>query len=123
MMKECRILKDGRVIFPKVKVLKGIIEKSRGLMLKRELKDDEALLFRFGRMGRHGFHMFLVFFPIDIIWLNERMEIVEIHKNFRPFSYYSPKCLANNVIEMRKGSISRFNLSLGDGLTVSYPSH
>jgi len=119
-MKKCKILRKETVIFPNVKILKGVFEKSRGLMLKRELKEDEALLFRFKRIGRYGFHMFFVFFPIDIVWLNDKMKIVEIHKNFKPFSYYSPKCLANNVIEMRKGSISRLNLSLGDKLTISY---
>jgi len=116
-------MKGEKVIFSKAKILKGVFDKSMGLMLRRELKEDETLLFRFKKLGRYSFHMFLVFFPIDIVWLNEKMEIVEIHKNFKPFSYYSPKSLANNVIEMRKGSISRLNLSLGDKLTISYLLH
>jgi uncharacterized membrane protein (UPF0127 family) len=122
-MKKCSILKDDKIIFSKGKILKNEFEKAIGLMLKKELNDDEALLFRFKKPARYSFHMFLVFFPIDILWLNEKMEILEVHKNFKPFSFYSPKCIASNVIEMKKGSISRHNLSLGDKLIISYQLH
>ncbi|HOI18452.1 MAG TPA: DUF192 domain-containing protein [Candidatus Woesearchaeota archaeon] len=119
-MRKCRILKNNNIIFSKAKILKGFFEKSIGLILRRELNENEALLFRFNKPRIYSFHMFFVFFPIDIIWLNEKMEIVEIYKNFKPFSIYSPKNIATNVLEMRKGSIAKHGLSLGDKLFISY---
>ena len=49
-------------------------------------------------------HNFFVFYPLDILILDENKKIVEIKKNFRPFTFWSSKNKGRYVIEMgRKG--------------------
>ena len=41
-----------------------------GLMFRRSIPDDYALVFRFDSAKRRGLHMLFVPFPIDAIWLD-----------------------------------------------------
>ena len=44
-------------------------------------------------------HMFFVFFPIDIFWLNKNKEVVYVKRNARPFTLINPKVKSKYVIE------------------------
>lgn len=44
---------------------------ARGLMFRRSIPDDYALLFDFGRAKSRGVHMLFVPFPIDVVWTVE----------------------------------------------------
>ena len=44
--------------------------------------------------------MFFVFFPIDILFLDKNKKIIEIKKNFRPFSFYKSREKAKYVVEI-----------------------
>ena len=59
-------------------------------------------------------HMFFVFFPIDIIYLNKNKKIVEIKENFRPLTTYTPKKKAQYVLELEKGTIAKTNTNISD---------
>lgn len=58
--------------------------------------------------------MFFVFYPIDVIFLDSEMKIVEIKENFKPFTIYKPKKKARYVIELPKGTIARTKTIIGD---------
>lgn len=93
-----------------MKIIKceSIFSKARGLMFSRKLKDS-CLLFVFGKEIKISLHMFFVFFPIDVIFLNENKEVVDVKQNFRPFTVYTSKKPAKYVIEMPLGSIKKLN--------------
>jgi len=52
-----------------------MLEKSKGLMFRRSIPDDYALVFRFepswpfGAVRRRVIHMLFVRFPTDVIWI------------------------------------------------------
>jgi uncharacterized membrane protein (UPF0127 family) len=59
-------------------------------------------------------HMWFVFFPIDVYYLNKDLKVIEAKKNFKPFTFYTPKNKARYVLETPSPS----NLNVGD--TVSF---
>ncbi len=60
---------ERRVLATRVEVADGLLSKGRGLMFRRSIPDDYALVFPFGRERTRGLHMVLVPFDIDAVWL------------------------------------------------------
>jgi uncharacterized membrane protein (UPF0127 family) len=58
-----------RVLATDVAVADGLLSRARGLMLRRSVPDDYALVFRFDGQSRRGLHMLFVPFAIDAVWL------------------------------------------------------
>lgn len=104
--------RDGKVISKRIRVCKGIVCKAIGLMFRFHV--EEPLVFSFGSMRRIALHMFFVFTPIDVIWLDAGKKVVEMKEGFRPFCYYSPAQKAQYVIELPPGIISQKKIALGD---------
>jgi uncharacterized membrane protein (UPF0127 family) len=73
----------------------------RGLMFRRTLDPDEAYVFVYSREGvtETTIHMFFVFYPIAVLWLDARRRVVDqvLARPFRP--YYAPHQAAQYVIE------------------------
>ncbi|MBI5355079.1 MAG: DUF192 domain-containing protein, partial [Candidatus Aenigmarchaeota archaeon] len=56
----------------------SFLEKSRGLMFRSPLRENECMAFLFSRSGYHAFWNLFVSFPIDIVWANEHGIITHI---------------------------------------------
>lgn len=89
--KNCIIAEDYRLC-------KSIFKKASGLMFSGK----RALVFDFKKEKKIPLHMMFVFFPIDVFFLNRNKKVVEIKRDFRPFSFYSPKKKAMYIIELPK---------------------
>ena len=83
--------------------------KARGLMFSRK-KD---LMFVFKKEKIIPLHMFFVFFPIHVLFLNKNKKIVEIKNNFKPFTFYTPKNKAMYIVELTE----KHNYKLGNMFT------
>ena len=59
-------------------------------------------------------HMFFVFFKIDVLFLDKNKKVVDLKKNFLPFTIYNPKKRAMFVIELPSNTIDRTNTMLND---------
>ena len=70
--------------------------KLRGLMFSPK----RALVFVFDRDERVPLHMWFVFFPIDVLYLDRQRRVVEIKKGLRPFAFYAPRNKARYVVEI-----------------------
>jgi len=90
----------------------SFVSKLRGLMFTRE--SDSALVFRFAREKKTALHMFFVFYPIDVVYLNSDKIIVEMKPNFRPFRVYFPGNKARYVLELPAGYIQKYDLAVGE---------
>lgn len=77
------------------------------------------LLFVFDNERIRSFHMFFVFFPIDIIFLDSKKRIVEIKENFMPFTFYTPKKAFRYAVEMSAGMVKKRGLTFGTKLFFS----
>lgn len=89
-------------------------QRFRGLMFSKK----KNLLFVFDDKRIRGFHMFFVFFPIDIIFLDPAKQIVEVKENFLPFTFYTPKKAFRYAVEVKKGVVKKRNLIKGDTLVL-----
>jgi uncharacterized membrane protein (UPF0127 family) len=104
------------VIIEKAKPCTSMASKALGLMFRIK-KPKEALIFIFGSEKRADLHMLFVFFPIDVLFLGKDKHVVDIKKDFKPFTYYSPKAKAMYVIELPVGAMG--STRIGDKITFT----
>ncbi|MBN2478308.1 DUF192 domain-containing protein [Candidatus Micrarchaeota archaeon] len=77
--------------------VKSIPGQMKGLMFGSR----KNLLFEFKNSGKHSIHSFFVFFRFDAVYLDENMEVVEIYKKVKPFTFnVSNKKDANYLLEL-----------------------
>ncbi len=102
MPKFCRITKNGKILSDNTKFCNTIFSKTKGLMFSK--KGNSAILVN-SKESYSGIHMFFVFYPLDIIWLNKDKIVVDIHKNVKPFTpLLKPKKKAKYILELPAGN-------------------
>lgn len=79
----------------------------RGLMFRKEMGMDEGLLLK----NCGSIHCCFMFFPIDVIYLNNRMEVLKV-ETVRPWRVGSLVIGAKHVLEVAQGAAS--SLQQGD---------
>lgn len=107
--------KENAIVCRKIILHKNILSQGTGLMFHRKIK-DEAHIFPFVKKHRISLTMWFVFFPIDVIYLDEKKRAVEMKENFRPFTNYFPKKEAMYVVELPCGFIAEKKIKLADFL-------
>ena len=93
----------------------SLLKRMRGLMFRRRI--SKPLLFILPKPTRRqaSIHMFFVFFPIDLVYLDENWRVVDIYVGVRPFTVnITPKKEAKYILEMEKGTVARSDIRLGD---------
>ena len=116
-----KILKGKEVIADKVKYCGTFFSRLKGLMFSRRLKKGEALILEavHENVLETTIHMFFVFFPIDVIWLNKNKKVVDIKRNVKPFMLWiSPRDKAKYIIELPKGITK--SIKIGDKIEIIY---
>lgn len=106
------------VLAEKVELADSLFEKLCGLMFRWDFSDGEALLFRFSEPRKFRTHTFFVFFPIDIIFMDEEFEVLEVEEELSPWSNYSPEVLAENMVELPVGKVDDSGTEVGDVLKL-----
>ena len=106
-----------------VSVAETFLQKAMGLSRVSELKRNEGMLFVFRSEKRRYFWMKNVLIPLDIIWLNGNLEIVEISRNQQPCRGFfcppiSPKVRSQYVLEINAGLADKIGLRIGDQARV-----
>jgi uncharacterized membrane protein (UPF0127 family) len=76
----------------------------RGLMFRRRLAPGEGLLLVERSAGRTqtAIHMAMVFFPLGVIWLDDRRQVVDTRVAL-PWRVYLPSNAARYVLEAEPG--------------------
>ncbi len=103
------------VIINKAKICKSITSRAFGLMLRK--KPDYGMVFVFESERRADLHMLFVFFPIDVLFLDKEKRVVDIKKDFKPFTYYAPNAKALYVVELPVEVMGK--TAIGDKITFS----
>ncbi len=116
------ILPGGQKI--RVEVMTHPTDMMRGMMFRDSLAPDRGMLFIHGSPGNYPYWMYQVRIPLDIIWLDEKRRIVEIHANAPPCLKKASECpnyggnqRALFVLELAGGMAARYGLRVGDVLT------
>lgn len=106
----------------KLKILLANTEETRtlGLSGKDHIDSNQGMLFMFGENGYHGIWMKEMNFPIDIIWLDNKFQVVDFVSDVSPASYpnvFKPKSLAKYVLEVNSGFIKANGIKIDDQAT------
>ncbi|MDO8740551.1 MAG: DUF192 domain-containing protein [Candidatus Woesearchaeota archaeon] len=98
------------ILAEKHKICKSLFSKAIGLMFSKKIKDF-ALVLAFDEEKRISLHMFFVFYPIDVLFLNRDKRVVERKKNFRPFAIYNSVKRAKYAVELPCGIIGKTKIN------------
>jgi uncharacterized protein len=99
---------DGRIICESVRVADTFFRRARGLLF-RPLKPGEGIVLR----PAFSIHTSLMRYPIDVVFLDPDMNVVEIQHSLKPWRTASCRA-AREVIELAAGECERSGLEVGD---------
>tara|TARA_Y100000310_G_scaffold216748_1_gene217811 strand:- start:7411 stop:7725 length:315 start_codon:yes stop_codon:yes gene_type:complete len=89
----------------KIKRCSGILSKFKGLMFTFPLKKGWGVLLENSSESIYNssIHMFFVFYPIDVVWLDSGFKVVDVKRSVKPFTpIVFPKRKAKYVLELWK---------------------
>ncbi|MEK6826640.1 MAG: DUF192 domain-containing protein [Nanoarchaeota archaeon] len=81
-----------------IEVCDTFFKRLRGLMFFKP--KNIALVLNKETRYKASIHMFFVFFPIDVYWLDSSLNIVE-KRRCKPFSMATPKKKAKYIVELK----------------------
>ncbi len=92
------------------------IERARGLMYRTDLNENQGMLFLFDREETQSFYMRNTIIPLDIIYVNSDLKIIDIYPNTNPLDETSlpSKEPAQYVIETNAGICEKYDINIGD---------
>jgi uncharacterized membrane protein (UPF0127 family) len=91
-------------------------ERQLGLMNRKDMKENQGMLFIFPKQDYESFWMRNTLMSLDMIFANDQKKIVTIHKNTKILSdtSYPSSEPATYVIEVVAGYTDRHNIQVGD---------
>ncbi len=103
-------------------------KRAEGLMYREHLAKDRGMLFTFGQAQPWTFWMKNTKIPLDIIWMNEKKQIIYIARNVPVCTrtddscpQYQPNDPALYVLELGGGEADRLKLEKGTKLKFNLP--
>ena len=92
-----------------------------GLMYRKSMASNRGMLFIFPDTDYRAFYMKNTEFPLDIIYINDKKEIVSIQKNAKPGDETSlpSEAPAKYVLEVNAGLSDSWELEKGDVMDFS----
>lgn len=112
---------NGKTIASDVEFAKTLFSQSRGLMFKRDISDNYALVFVFRKPKKASVHMLFVRFPIDVLFLDNDKTIIKA-ATLKPWiGISSSEKEAKYIIEMKQHKLSEHGLVEGDQLFFDVP--
>jgi uncharacterized membrane protein (UPF0127 family) len=107
---------NGAVTSVYVEVADTPAELQQGLMYRTSLGENNGMLFIFGRDGPESFWMENTPLPLDMVFINSGMEIVDINHNATPnsTSAFTSRESCRYVVEVNGGFCERHGIGIGD---------
>ena len=87
-----------------------------GLSDREVLQTDTGMLFIFDKPGRHGFWMKDMNFAIDIVWIDEKSQVVGLERDVSPETFpqvFYPDRAVKYVLEIPAGTARRYRIDSG----------
>ncbi|MBL7051689.1 MAG: DUF192 domain-containing protein [Nanoarchaeota archaeon] len=109
-MKACSVKYNNILLGKRVKYCDNFFTRFRGLMFSRK-KDGVILEGLSESVVGSSIHMFFVFYPLDIFWLNKNYRVVDIKRKVMPFTlFHKPKNKAKYILELPVGKGDRVHV-------------
>lgn len=96
-------------------------ERKHGLSGVVSLPENAGKLLTFDDERRHAIWMKDMYFPLDILWFNNNLEMVHMETYVDPDTYpakFIPNERARFVLEVNAGFVDQFQVALGDIITL-----
>lgn len=108
-----------KIVILKHKMADNMFSRAKGLMFSKKSNFDYGLVFDLERETRFGasIHMFFVFFPINVVFLDSKKQIIDLKLDLKPWQMTKPsrqKC--RFILELPTKYGKRY-LSIGDRLS------
>ncbi len=99
-----------------VELAKNNYERQKGLQCKKKLKKNEGMLFIWYDEDYRSFWMKNTVIPLDLIFINSSLEVIEVYFDARPFSEKSIRSekRAKFVLELNAGVFKELGFDIGD---------
>jgi uncharacterized membrane protein (UPF0127 family) len=107
---------DGTIIALNVELANTVIKQMIGLMFRRSIPQDYAMIFDMRWEQYISIHMLFVPFPIDLVYLDCSRHIVDLKHMRAWIGIAAPRRPARYAIEMPAGTAERHGLKIGDTL-------
>jgi uncharacterized membrane protein (UPF0127 family) len=91
-----RNLTNNTIVSQKEIICKTTLSQGLGLMFRRQ----QNLVMIFDKEKKISLHNLFVFFSIDVLIVDKDMKIVEIKRNFKPFTLFKSKEKGMYVVEL-----------------------
>lgn len=105
---------QNKLITGDVKIAEDFFTRSIGLLSKKSLSQDEGLIIR----PCCSIHTFFMRFPIDVLFINKKNEIIALYENVKPWRILPIHPTSNYVVELPAGQISVKNICLSDIISI-----
>ncbi|MFA5271535.1 MAG: DUF192 domain-containing protein [Candidatus Omnitrophota bacterium] len=102
---------NGQCIVGDAQEAKTFIQRLKGLLCRKSLSPEEALIF----YNVSSIHMFFMRFPIDVFYLDKEMKVLKIKHSFKPWRMSSCSS-AKITIELPAGKAKEKSVQIGDTL-------
>lgn len=102
------------LIASKALVADNFFLRLRGLMFRKNMDEEEALIF----YHTSSIHTFFMRFPIEVVFLNHKMQVVEIHEELGPRRVVFSTS-ASIAVELPAHKTSNKTLEIGDILELA----
>ena len=96
-----------------VETADSVLTQMRGLMFRRTVPADYALVFRFDSAATRDVHMLFVFTPLDVLWLVDG-EVVRVER-LEPWTGLA-KAEADTLVELPPGAAD--DVAIGDAVEL-----
>ncbi len=117
------VSKSGADTLRKIDIQLAQTDKQRedGLMYRKSMSDDQGMLFIFPDMEERSFWMKNTYISLDIIYIDDKMEIVSIQKYATPLSEQSLPSFkkAQYVLEVNGGFADKYHIAYGDKIAYT----
>ncbi len=101
-----------------VQIANTDVKRNRGLMFEEQLPYDQGMLFIYEEYGKYSFWMYNVKFALDIIWFDDKGNVVHLKQNVPPCiaepehcTVYDPGVEALYVFEATAGFVEKFGIT------------
>jgi len=106
---------DGTRVATHIEQVTSAVSMMRGLMFRRDIPNDYAMIFAFSKPGTVSVHMLFMRFPIDVIFLNKDKIIIDVAR-LNPWIGYRRVRGVAYFIEMNAGTLEMCRLVCGSRL-------
>lgn len=113
-MSDVKVHLNSREILLKVELADSFLKRFKGLMFRKSMPSDYALLLS----PCNAIHTFSMRFPIDVVYLDRDSRVVYIEKSMQPNKVGKTIKSAVQVLELNSGIAEKFDLEPGDTLEI-----